>query len=77
MNIGNETRAFKIFHNESQIKQGFHLLETEGTGMSKIKEQFGRVYNREAEALERIKRLGSENIVRSFPMACSLCGMCQ
>ena len=59
----NQTYALKIFHNESQIKQGLRE-EIKERGMSAVKKEFDKVYSREAKTLEIVQTLKSEYIVR-------------
>ena len=64
MKKGNEVYALKIYHNESQIKQGFTKEELHGGGLERLKKDFDFGYNNEAMILEKVEKLKSPHIVR-------------
>ena len=68
MKKGNETRAIKIFHNDSQIKQAILPETMQEMGMDAIKRYFNNVYKGEARALEKVNTIDPEHIytVRSL-----------
>ena len=76
MKKGDTIRAIKIFHDESQIKQGFPPEEIESLGgVVAIKRALDEVYSNEEKALEKIRTFNSGLIVR--PLALIVSSLCR